>query len=253
MSNNSMFKVELTDINEIVKCRDSLIKYLNNHVGAKFKHWNADIEVRFVEELYFIIKGVSNLRNWIEGRAQLYFKTQNIKHKLIRLPSTSNFADGGFIFTSGKLYGYTKEGGTSLLRTLDGLNAHMFLTDINAIGLFNLTITKIYLIGNSNSVSVLYSVLRYFLKKQGTKGFDKELWEYLNSYELKNRVTILGIANNTAIDLLNLRYVESESSATNKEMATANLLDERLLEQNLDEYCNLDDFSLKSIGLLKAL
>lgn len=251
MKNNIVLELEIINIEDVLKHRDDLIKYLNNFVGANFNFKIETIKVEFRDKLYFIIEDVKHLRSWLEGRCYIYLSKNNIKHKILKPKSLMEFTYGGFILDNGKLYSLTNNSHNVILRTLENLRSHLFLNGISLTEQFNFILTKIFILGESNAVIRLERVLKYFLTKPNSKGFDKELWQLLNDLELNRKVKILGLTNNTVIDLLKMEYFETKDINSANESAIFKRFNKTLELIYLNEYQNLDYFDSKSLILLQ--
>lgn len=252
MKNNIVIELEITDIEDVIKHRDNLIRYLNNFVGANFNFKIETIKVEFRDSLYFIIEDIKHLRSWLEGRSYIYLSKNNIKHRFLKPETLLDFTYGGFILNNGKLYSLTNSKHNVILRVLENLRSHLFLNGITLIEQFDFILTKIFILGESNAVVKLERTLKYFLTKPNSKGFDKELWQLLNDFRLNDKVKILGLTNNTLIDLLNLEYFETKDVKVSDESGIFKRLNKQLEMIYLDEYQNLDYFDIKSLGLLNV-
>lgn len=253
MSNRLIVEVNLRHLEDVIKHKDNLDKYLKNHVGAKFRININPIKVEFNEKVYFIIEGVGQHRPWIEGSFKLYLNKHNINYSVLESKLNHTWEYGGFTFENGNLYSHTNNKHNVILRVLENLHSHMYLTNVKIKDLFNLTISKIFILGESNTVVKYHKNLKYYLTKPNSKGFDKELWQLLQVIGYKDRVKILAVVNNTLIDLLNLEYFNTKDLNNDKVEITKHQFESNLEACYLDEYDNLDYFDIKSKALLEQI
>lgn len=246
-------KVNLEDVDVIVKHRNALLKYINNYVSPITKYVLDSIKVKMAKDVLFQISYNDVSLNYILARTNIYFDKNNVNYQIYNVDySEFDYKKGLVSLTDGVLKAYLKSESSVVIKRLNGLKTNLLLSNLPIRRAASFIITDIYIVGNNIAVTELFKTLRYFLLKEGSNEFDNELYYYLNT--LNPNARVIGISNNTAIDLMNLKYLEAiKDDLLLRTYALTNALQVETLETNLDEYANIKDFELKSINLLKSI
>lgn len=255
MCKQLVYRLYLTDLDEIVHHRNNLKQYILNHVGARFDIEAPEIKVIFRDRLYFTVEltGKSVIDNWILGRTQLFLERSNLRHDLLQFRNTDNLEYGNFCFNNGELYAFDNPANGINLVKLTVKPQHLYLNRINLEQLRAFTFSEVYILGDSVGVRKVKKFLDFHLN-QRLQGIDEELWLALRVVINKHpKVKIVSVINNTAIDLIELEYLQSTDLIECREFSIQRQLKETLLTTQLDSYINLSDYSLKSFSLLNQI
>lgn len=255
MCRQLVYRLYLTELDEIVDYHNRLKQYIANHVGARFDIETPEIKVLFRDRLYLIIKltGRPVIDNWVSGRTQLFLERHKLKHDLLQLRGIDDLEYGNFCFNNGELYAFDNPANGINLVKLMVKPQHLYLNRINLEQLKSFTFNEVYILGSSVGVRKVKKFLDFHLN-QRLQGIDEELWLALRLVVCKHpKVRVVTVVNGTAIDLVKLDYLESNDLISIREYAIQRELKETLLNVQLDEYVNLSEYSLKSFSLLNQI
>lgn len=120
----------------------------------------------------------------------------------------------------------------------------------------SLSLTDIYVIGESNTVRKVYRWLSYALRSEGVKTFDESVWEGLVDriprwLRNERRFRVIGIMNKRPVDLRTLEYIQPTPDAETNLVGALTLgLETKVVASGLRNHSNLSEYTLKSINLL---